>query len=103
LLSRSAVFDPQIGIDLDHFWTLRLLVVKQVPPEGSFRAVEQNGAPVLLELSRAEDFVAQVGKNTGYVIHPEEILAENFALMVTGEEVREPARLDELRRLLVPQ
>jgi hypothetical protein len=103
LLSRSAVFDPQIGTDLDHFWTLRLLVVKQVPPEGSFRAVELNGAPVLLELSRAEDFLAQVGKNTGYVIHPEEILAENFALMVTGEEVREPARLDELRRLLVPQ
>jgi hypothetical protein len=103
LLSRSAVFDPQIGNNLDHFWTLRLLVVKQVSPDDDLRAVEQHGAPRILKLSQVEDFLEQVGRNTRYVIHPEEILAENFALLVTGEEVREPERLDELRRLLAPQ
>ena len=103
LLSRSAVFDPQIGNNLDHFWTLRLLVVEQFSPDGGLRAVEQNGAPRLLKLSQVEDFLDQVGRNTAYVIHPEEILAENFALLVTGEEVREPERLDELRSLLAPQ
>jgi hypothetical protein len=103
LLSRSAVFDPQIGSDLDHFWTLRLLVIKRNSPNENFRAVEQDGAPRLLELSQAEDFVEQVGRNTRYVIHPEEILADNFALLVTGEEVRDPMRLDALRQLLAPQ
>jgi hypothetical protein len=100
LLSRSAVFDPQIGNDLDHFWTLRLLVVKQVSPDDDLRAVEQHGAPRLLKLSQVEDFLEQVGRNTRYVIHPEEILAENFALLITGKEVREPLRLDALRQFL---
>jgi hypothetical protein len=103
LLSRSAVFDPQIGNDLDHFWTLRLLVVKQVSPDDDLRAVEQHGAPRLLKLSQVEDFLEQVGRNTRYVIHPEEILAENFALLITGKEVREPLRLDALRQLLEQQ
>jgi len=103
LLSRSAVFDPQIGNDLDHFWTLRLLVVRQVSPDDNLRAVEQHGAPRLLKLSQVQDFLKQVGRNTRYVIHPEEILAENFALLVTGKEVREQSRLDALRRLLEPQ
>lgn len=103
LLSRSAVFDPQIGNALDHFWTLRLLVVKQISPDDDLHAVEQHGAPRLLKLSQVEDFLEQVGRNTRYVIHPEEILAENFALLVTGKEVREPLRLDTLRQLLEPQ
>jgi hypothetical protein len=50
-----------------------------------------------------EDFLEQVGRNTRYVIHPEEILAENFALLITGKEVREPLRLDALRQLLEPR
>jgi len=103
LLSRSAVFDPQIGNDLDHFWTLRLLVVKQISPDDDLRAVEQDGAPILLKLGQAEDFLEQVGRNTQYVIHPEEILAENFALLITGKEVREPLRLDALRQFLESQ
>ena len=103
LLSRSAVFDPQIGSDLDHFWTLRLLVVQQVSPDDDLHAVEQHGAPRLLKLGQVQDFLEQVGRNTRYVIHPEEILAENFALLVTGKEVREPLLLEALRELLEPQ
>lgn len=103
LLSRSAVFDPQIGTDLDHFWTLRLLVVERDLPGENLHAVEHNGAPRLVKLSQVEDFVEQVGRNTQYVIHPEEILADNFALLVTGKEVRDPMRLDALRPLLKPQ
>ena len=103
LLSRSAVFDPQIGSDLDHFWTLRLLVVQQISPDDDLHAVVQHGAPRLLKLGQVQGFLEQVGRNTRYVIHPEEILAENFALLVTGKEVREPLRLDAIRRLLEPQ
>ena len=100
LLSRSAVFDPQIGTQLDDYWTLRLLIVTQVSPDERLRVVEHNGAPALLKLDQVEGFLDQVGKNTRYVIHAEEILAENFALLVTGTEVAEPRRLDELRQLL---
>jgi hypothetical protein len=40
--------------------------------------------PRLLPLQAVSNFFEQVGKNTEYVIHPEEILADNFALLVLG-------------------
>ena len=100
LLSRSAVFDPQIGTYLDDYWTLRLLMVTQDSPGEGLRVVEHNGAPALLKLNQVEGFLDKVGKNTRYIIHAEEILAETFALLVTGTDVREPKRRDALRKLL---
>ena len=100
LLSRSAVFDPQLGDELDQYWTLRLLAVEQASPGDTIQAVVRNGAPVLLKLNEVEGFLEKVGKNTRYVIHAEEILAENFALLVTGANVAQPERLEALRQIL---
>ena len=41
--------------------------------------------PQLRETAELSGFVEQVGRNTGYIIHPEEILAENFAQLATGK------------------
>jgi hypothetical protein len=41
--------------------------------------------PQLHETAQLRGFVEQVGRNTGYIIHPEEILAENFAQLATGK------------------
>ena len=39
-----------------------------------------------LQYCRLENgFYEKVGKNTQYIIHPEEILADNFALVISGE------------------
>lgn len=43
----------------------------------------ENGAPALVNLSRLGNFHEQVGRNTSYIIHPEEILADNFADIIT--------------------
>ena len=48
------------------------------PAEGS--------ASKLVTAEEVTDFVEQVGQNTDYVIHPEEILADNFALLVIGQQ-----------------
>lgn len=42
----------------------------------------KNNLPVLISPHAAQDFFEQIGENTGYIIHPEEILAENFAHMI---------------------
>ena len=43
----------------------------------------------------------QIGRNTRYIIHPEEILADNFVLLVRGErKVRTPRIIDDLQRVL---
>ncbi|UCH48510.1 MAG: hypothetical protein JSU95_01430 [Betaproteobacteria bacterium] len=100
LLSRSAVFDLEIGEDLDDYWTLRLLVVEKSPGSEALTPQMRNGAPVLLRLRRVTGFIDQIGRNTTYIIHAEEVLAENFAFLVTGETVAEPQRVEALRRLL---
>lgn len=100
LLSRSAVFDPEIGERLDDYWTLRLLAVEKTSAGPAPSPKMRNGAPVLLRLGEVTGFFEQVGRNTRYIIHAEEVLAENFAFLVTGETVAEPQRVDALRRLL---
>jgi hypothetical protein len=42
----------------------------------------------------------KIGKNTGYIIHPEEILAENFSFIVTGAEVPNPEITTKLTEVL---
>ena len=103
LLSRSAVFDAQIGDELKHYWSLRLLVVEQAGSGAEPIARLRDGAPILLRLNEVRGFSEQVGRNTEYVIHPEEILAEHFALLASGQSVPEPQRIDALRHLLSRQ
>ena len=52
--------------------------------------------------SRVSGFFEQVGRNTDYLIHPEEILAENFALLVLNErQVASRAILQRIREILM--
>lgn len=61
-----------------------------------------DGQPVFHAPSHP-DFHRQIGRNTGYIIHPEEILADNFALLVTGGEVKDQWLLDAMREVLSPR
>lgn len=61
----------------------------------------ENGAPVAIEFADAGGFFEQVGRNTQYLIHPEEILAENFRILVFGaSEVATPTLIERLTALL---
>ena len=60
-----------------------------------------NGKPRLLDPAGVEDFHRKIGKNTGYIIHPEEVLADNFVLLAMGKKkVPTPRILEEMARLL---
>lgn len=39
----------------------------------------------ILDPPHVKDFFTAIGKNTAYIIHPEEILAENFVFIMTGK------------------
>jgi hypothetical protein len=57
--------------------------------------------PVLASLEEVSGFFEQVGRNTKYVIHPEEILAENFALLIVDEhDAPSPEILQKMRLIL---
>jgi hypothetical protein len=99
LLSHSPKFDPAIGRDIVDYWVLKLLVLEAADATGRMRPALRDGEPVLLAISEVSGFSEQVGRNTGYIIHPEEILADNFALMLTGRSVENPEVLRKLREV----
>jgi hypothetical protein len=91
-------FSLQVGVELSDYWQLRFLAVEP-DGRGGVQPVVAEGSPVLYALHEVGGFFERVGTNTSYLIHPEEILADNFALMVAGGRVNDPQRLEQLRAL----
>ncbi len=55
-----------------------------IPLDKNFDPVlKENGDPVIYPTEKASDFYNMIGKNTGYIINPEEVLADNFAFALT--------------------
>jgi hypothetical protein len=63
---------------------LRFLLV-HTRAGGARRVVSYDSRhPELLTIDQVSGFYEQVGRNTEYIIHPEEILADNFRLILLG-------------------
>lgn len=52
--------------------------------------VYSDGKPLLVQQSDLSDYTGQVGKNTKYTIHPEEITADHFAALLMGTYSNKP-------------
>lgn len=99
LLSRQERFDPAAGVPFFGYLTLSMLLVER--DGASSRPLERNGAPVLVPFSRVSGLQEQIGRNTTYVIHAEEILASNFELLVQGApNAPSPEVLERIRAVL---
>jgi hypothetical protein len=100
LLSRSATYDVARGGPFFEYVELKMLVVERAEAT-RIKVLYDNQEPRLVDLSQVTGLFEQVGTNTGYIIHPEEILADNFKLLVTGEDhVPSPAILTKLKSAL---
>ncbi len=60
----------------------------------------EEGMPVMREFSEASNLSDLIGKNTEYNIHPEEICAEHFRMLIMEELVSEPQYLNKMKSLL---
>jgi hypothetical protein len=100
IYSSAAGYDLKQGGDLFHYLTFRLLVIELA--EGKWRfARGRNGLPILLPAEQVPGYFDKIGANTDYVIHPEEILADNFALLVQGSGgVESKWLIEEMRDVL---
>lgn len=59
------------------------------------------GIPVILPPSDVPAFFEAIGHNTGYIIHPEEVLAVNFVFLATAREgLPNPEIIERLRQWL---
>lgn len=92
-------FDPARPGPFFRFATFRLMAVEQV--DGRWRAVERDGQPVLIDPAESPSYAEQIGRNTGYIIHPEEILADNFVHLVRGKtDLPTPRIVESMRAIL---
>ena len=90
-------YDMERGGEFFHYLTFALLAIEQGDSGAVYQSVD--GSPRLLGVNAVGGYFEQVGRNTNYIIHPEEILADNFALMVQGvTAVRTPELLTAMRR-----
>lgn len=97
LLSREERYDPAAGIEFFGYLTLSMLLVDRTAADAP-RPLERDGAPALVPPNRVTGFLEQVGRNTEYIIHAEEILASNFEILVLGEQgAPSPEVLERLR------
>jgi hypothetical protein len=62
---------------------------------------EQAGKPIIYKIENVTGFFEQVGRNTDYIIDPEEIIADNFAFTLLGAKgLPNPEIIDNIIKLL---
>lgn len=91
LFSNSPTYHPSKGGEFFNYLQLAFL-----PLSNGVTTRSQ-----LLAVREVSGFFEQVGRNTKYIIHPEEILADNFALLMMDEDnVPSPEILKKMRAVL---
>lgn len=89
---------PYEGGSFFNYLTIGLMPLK------NGKAEQKDGKTVVYGIRDAENFFEQVGRNTDYIINPEEILAENFAFLLTRKPVaKTPELIEKMRQALQPQ
>lgn len=102
LLSSAETYDVQRGGEFFAYLQFQFLVVEKEGSSGNLKAAAEDSSPKLVGMGRVSGFMEQVGRNTDYIIHPEEILADNFALLLLNEpDVASPEILRKMREILV--
>ena len=102
LLASVDKFDPKQGGSFFRYLQFKFLVV-QPSADGKFQPVEKDGRPELLDVAGPvrDAYLDQVGKNTGYIIHADEVLADNFVhLVFNSRDLASPQVVEKLGKLL---
>ena len=95
-MARSPDFRPGgLFANLD----FKLMVLEE--QNGEYVARLEEGQPRLLAPDEVPDYLLKIGRNTGYIIHPEETLADNFWMMVLGSDrIQDTWVIDEMKTVL---
>ncbi len=100
VLYAKGPFDPRDARSLFGYLEFRLMEVTEIVGK-RYVAKLLEGKPVMHQ-PNIPDFHRQIGRNTKYIIHPEEILADNFALLITeNQSVADKWLVEAIRAAMV--
>lgn len=102
LFSKSKNYNESKGGEFFNYLVFQLM---EITESNSYWSVAESDSHLnIYSVKEIRNFYEQVGKNTGYIIHPEEILADNFALLILGnKKVKSPKIISELNNILIAQ
>jgi len=103
IYSSSEKYDVRRGGPFFNYLQFQMLLVDRGENSStpSVKVHLKHGKAALVGVDQVTGFYEQVGRNTGYIIHPEEILADNFALLVLDKrDVPTPAVLEKIEAIL---
>ena len=101
LFSRTPRYDVKTGGDFFRYMQFQLLLVDRQGDSPAAKPRYEGSQPRLVDVDQVTGFFDQVGRNTQYIIHPEEILADNFAdLVMQDRSVPSPEILKKMQAVL---
>jgi len=101
LYATPKAYDAKTGGTFFRYVTFRLLVVDQV--NGKWQPRMKDAQPVVLDPAKVTSFHDQIGKNTNYIIHPDEILADNFVYLIQrSKNLATPRVVEQMAEVLKP-
>lgn len=84
------IYANELGMQSDRtafmsYLSFGLFEIKPVEGTQHWRVVtRENGYDSTLDMKNLPDFQRQIRDNTGYIIHPDEVLADNFSFVMRG-------------------
>lgn len=92
-------YDPKEGGTFFKHMLFKLMLVEEI--DGRWRPVEVDGKAVVFDPRKVPSFMEQIGGNTNYIIHPDEILADNFVhLALETEKLTTPKIIESMKKVL---
>jgi hypothetical protein len=99
LYASSPRYDVKRGGAFFDYLVFKLLALQETG--GTYEPRWLNGSLQLLDPGAMTGFYEQVGRNTEYLLHPDEILADNFVFLVNGQtNLPTPRIVREMDRVL---
>jgi hypothetical protein len=102
LYASTSHYVPTQGGEFFDYLIFKLLAVTNDNAHWEPRLI--NERPQLLEPVEVRGFFEQIGNNTSYIIHPDEILADNFVLLINGTtNPPTPRIIADMKKVFVEQ
>jgi hypothetical protein len=99
LFASTKTYDVKRGGTFFDYLTFRLMAIELQGKQ--WQPVLHDGQPQLLDPKSTTSFHEQIGKNTRYIIHPDEILADNFVHLVNQtKDLASPEIITAMRKQL---
>ncbi len=80
----------------DFFSYLKFDLYQVVRGRGGIRVISHEDGSSTINVAEVKDFFRKIGDNTDYIIHPDEILADNFMLLALSQ--KDPSIIENLSR-----